>query len=129
MKKPRQSTATFDEIAQLIWQHLVERDWQDNPSRGLATSIALEAGELLEHYQWHNEPVGSKEDLAGELADIFIYSFQFAVNNDIDIAEAIKIKLDKAAKKYPAKNFKGKTGEERSAAWIDAKLRYKKEGL
>jgi NTP pyrophosphatase (non-canonical NTP hydrolase) len=129
MRTPRQSDQTFDEIAQIIWQYLVEREWQNNPSRGLATSIALEAGELLEHYQWHDEPVGDKEELAAELADIFIYAFQFAMTNDIDIAGAMKLKLDKAAKKYPAKSFQGKSAEERSAAWIDAKLHYKKEGL
>lgn len=129
MKVPHQSSETFDEITQTIWEYLVERGWQNNPPRGLATSISLEAGELLEHYQWHDRPVGNKEELAEELADIFIYAFQFAMANDIDIAEAIKLKLARAAKKYPAKIFRGKTAEERSAAWINAKIHYKKEGL
>lgn len=129
MSKQRQGTATFDEISQLIWKHLEERDWNGNPPRGLAISIALEATELLEHYQWRDEPVGNKQELAEELADIFIYGFEFAQANDIDIAEAIKLKLKKAAEKYPAEKFKGKSEQERKAAWLDAKLNHKKEGL
>lgn len=129
MKTPRQNNTTFEEISQLIWQHLIERDWQDNPPRGLAISIALEATELLEHYQWQDEAVGDRQALAEELADIFIYAFQFAMVNDIDIAAAIRQKLEKAARKYPAEKFKGKNVQERKDAWLDAKLHHQKEGL
>lgn len=124
-----QSDITFDEINQRIYQHLIERDWHDNPARGLAISIALEANELVEHYQWSDTPVGSREDLAEELADIFIYAFQFAHANNIDITDAIIKKLAKAARKYPAEKFKGKSVEERKAAWLDSKLNHQKEGL
>lgn len=128
---PHQSDTTFEEINQLIWQHVVERDWHHNPPRGLATSIALEAAELLEHYQWRDEPVGSKEDIAAELADVLIYSFQLAQQLDIDMAEAIKAKLAKAAKKYPAEQFKGKNSDEKKQAWLKAKLKHRehKNGL
>jgi NTP pyrophosphatase (non-canonical NTP hydrolase) len=128
-KPPKQSDVTFEEISQRIWQHLYERDWHKNPSRGLAISIALEANELLEHYQWQNESVGNNEELAEELADIFIYAFEFAHAEGIDIPAAIENKLQKAAKKYPAKNFKGKTGEERNQAWLQSKLNHRKTGL
>lgn len=129
MAANQQSDATFDQIHQLIYKHLAERDWLDNPARSVAISIALEANELLEHYQWQDKPVGDKQALAEELADIFIYGFQFAHQNGIDIPTAIRQKLEKAAKKYPAKDFKGKSAEERNVAWLDAKLHHKKEGL
>lgn len=128
-KLATQSDATFEEISQLIWRHLEERDWLNNPSRGLAISIALEAGELLEHYQWNDKPVGDKHALGEELADILIYVFQFAQKEGIDMPAAIKAKLAKAAQKYPATAFKGKSDDERREAWIDAKLHHKKEGL
>ncbi|EDK72467.1 MazG nucleotide pyrophosphohydrolase [candidate division TM7 genomosp. GTL1] len=120
---------TFNEINQKIRTHLEERDWHNNPARGLVISIALEANELLEHYQWHDEPVGRKAELAEELADIFIYAFQFAQTHDIDIPEAITKKLEKAAKKYPAEHFKAKTQEERKKAWLKDKMKYQKSGL
>jgi len=126
---PKQSNTSFEEINQLVLKHLEERDWLGNKPRGLATSIALEASELLEHYQWSDKPVGNAQELAEELADIFIYAFQFAQENNINIAEAMQKKLAKAAKKYPAENFKGKTKQERQAAWMQSKLNHKKEGL
>lgn len=124
-----QSNESFESINQIILQHLEERDWLGNHPRGLAISIALEANELLEHYQWRDEPVGNKEELAGELADILIYAFEYAQAADIDIAAAIKSKLAKAAKKYPAEFFKGKDAEGRRAAWLEAKKNHKKEEI
>lgn len=124
-----QSSDSFDAINILIWNHLKARDWHQLESRALAISIALEASELLEHYQWSEKPVGSKEARAEELADILIYAFEYAQAEKIDIAQAIRHKLDKTAKKYPAEQFKGKTGEDRHQAWLESKMRYKKDGL
>ncbi|HEX8762328.1 MAG TPA: NUDIX domain-containing protein [Candidatus Saccharimonadales bacterium] len=126
---PRQSDMTFNELNKIIWDYMVARDWHHNPPRGLATSIMLEAGELLEHYQWTDSPVGSKEELAEELADIFLYAFQFAQINNIDITDAIQKKLDKAGKKYPAHKFKGKMKADWHDTWVQQKLSHKKKGL
>ena len=129
MPNIQQSDATFQSVSDMIYQHLAERDWQDGPARGLAISIALEASELVEHYQWSDNPVGTPDELAEELADIFIYAFQFAQVNNIDIPQAISKKLEKAARKYPAEKFKGKTAEEREKNWLESKLNHQKEGL
>ena len=135
MSKPQthehfpQSQETFAAIDTLIYEHLAERDWLVRAPRSLATSIVLEAAELLEHYQWSDSPVGSSEDLADELADILIYAFQFAEIGHIDITAAIRNKLAKAAKKYPATAFKNKSDAEKRKAWLDAKLHHTKDGL
>ena len=120
---------SFKEISEKIQSYLRERDWHENPSRSLAISLVLEATELLEHFQWTEEPVGSKEDLASEIADIFIYAFEIAHNYNIDIPKAIEDKLAHAAKKYPAKDFKSKTAEQKKKAWIKNKMKHAKEGL
>jgi NTP pyrophosphatase (non-canonical NTP hydrolase) len=125
----QQSSETFANINSAIMRHLEERDWQNNPPRGLAISIALEAAELMEHYQWSDNPIGNRDELAAELADILIYAFEFAQVNEIDMAEAIKKKLKKSAEKYPAEAFKNKTSEERRTAWIDGKRNYQKEEI
>ncbi len=124
-----QSDKTFAEIGDIITEYMIARDWLKNDSRSLVTSITLEAAELLEHYQWSDKPVGTREELGEELADILIYAFQFAHINKIDIADAMLKKLDKAAKKYPAEAFKNKNSEERREAWMQAKLNHHKEGL
>lgn len=128
-RKAVQPDVTLRQLDERIWRHTKERDWDNNPPRGLAVSILLEAAELLEHYQWSDKPVGDKDALAAEIADIFIYAFQFARRENIDIAEAIERKLQKAAQKYPAELFKGKTSAEMREAWLGSKLGYHKEGL
>ena len=125
----QQSDKSFEDINKQVYKQLADRDWLGLAPRGLATSIALEAAELLEHYQWHDEPVGSKEDIADELADIMIFSFNFALENRIDIVEAIERKLEKAAKKYPTENFKNKTAAEKRQNWLNAKIKHRKERL
>jgi len=129
MPAPKQQATTLEELNQTIWDHMEARDWHNNPSRGLAISLSLEASELLEHYQWQDEPVGGTDAVGEELADIFIYGIQFAQINNIDIAEAIKRKLEKAAKKYPAEDFKGKSAEQMQKTWIENKLAHRKTGL
>lgn len=129
MPGPKQQAVTIEEINQLIWDHMEERDWHENPSRGLAISMMLEAGELLEHYQWNEEPVGGVNAIGEELADVFIYGIQIAQRNNIDIVDQIRRKLEKAAKKYPAANFKGKNAAEKRAAWLKNKLEHQKTGL
>ena len=120
---------TLQQINQMIWKHLEERDWHTNRTRGLAISLVLEAGELLEHFQWSEDAVGGREAVGEELADVFIYAFQIAQRNDIDIADHIQRKLEKAALKYPASSFKGKSAKEVKDAWIQHKIEYKKKGL
>jgi NTP pyrophosphatase (non-canonical NTP hydrolase) len=131
-KPPRQSNATFEEINQLIWQHLVDRDWdKSRTARALAISLSLEANELLEHYQWREDAVGKPEELADELADVLIFAFSYAQVTGIDAAQAIRDKLAKAAKKYPAEQFKGKDEAKMYEQWLKAKFshREQKKGL
>lgn len=129
MPAPAQQPVTIEALNQLIWKHLEARDWHHNPPRGLAISLALEASELLEHYQWSDQPVGDTQAIGEELADVFIYGIQIAQVLEIDLADAITRKLQKAAKKYPADQFKGKDDTSKREAWLKNKLNHKKTGL
>jgi len=60
--------------------------------RNLAISLCLEAGEVLEHFQWNEEPVDQVE-LANELADVTLYLLQLASLSGIDLEKAILSKL------------------------------------
>jgi len=126
---PAQQDITLESLNQRIWDHLEARDWHENPTRSLAISVVLEASELLEHYQWSDRPVGSKEDIGDELADILIYAFQIAQREGLDIAHHIERKLQTSAEKYPAENFKGKDARVHREAWLQSKLNYKKDTL
>ena len=64
--------------------------------RNIAMSLAIEAAEVLEHFQW-TEAARHPNELAGELADVALYLFQLAYLTDIDLEQAI---LDKLAVNY-----------------------------
>ena len=60
--------------------------------RNLATSLVLEASEILEHFQWGDE-IKNKDDFAGELADVMLYLLQLASISGVDLGEAVMTKL------------------------------------
>jgi NTP pyrophosphatase (non-canonical NTP hydrolase) len=61
--------------------------------RNIATSITIEAAEILEHFQW-NGAVEDTDALAGELADVTLYLLQLASVTGIDLEQAVLDKLD-----------------------------------
>ena len=83
-----------------------ERDWdQFHSLENLAKSISIEAGELLECFQWDNNY--DKNEVCEELADVFTYCFMMADRLGVDPKEIILKKLDKTRKKYPVEKAKG----------------------
>ncbi|HEY3311874.1 MAG TPA: nucleotide pyrophosphohydrolase [Anaerolineales bacterium] len=60
--------------------------------RNLSISLSLEAAEILEHFQWREQPADQAE-LAGELADVALYLLQLASITGIDLEQAILDKL------------------------------------
>jgi NTP pyrophosphatase (non-canonical NTP hydrolase) len=79
------------------------KGWYDEASqrpqtpRNLAISLALEAAEILEHFQFR-EQAKDQDELAGELADVALYLLQLASVTGIDLEQAIldKIEINKA---------------------------------
>ena len=61
--------------------------------RNLAISLAVEAAEILEHFQFRENPKDKKE-LADELADVALYLLQLASVTDIDLEKAILDKIE-----------------------------------
>ena len=61
--------------------------------RNLAISLAVEAAEILEHYQFREE-ARQKDELAGELADVALYLLQLASVTGIDLEQAILDKIE-----------------------------------
>lgn len=119
---------TFEEVQELVMDHIRARKWdKTNDSRGLAISLSLEANELLEYFQWNDTHIGTKDDMASELADIIIYAIQFADRFDINIPEAVAAKIAKLDKKYPVEIFEIKDKVEQDCRFLEAKKNYKKD--
>ena len=60
--------------------------------RNISISLALEAAEILEHFQWHDE-IKDKDELASELADVTLYLLQLASLSEINLEDAVLKKL------------------------------------
>ncbi len=85
-----------------------ERDWdQFHTPVNLAKSIAIEAGELLECFQWDEEQF-NQEHLEEELADVMNYCLVLCDRIGADPAEIILSKLEKNRQKYPVEKARGK---------------------
>lgn len=97
----------MEEIIKEIDKFNKERDWDKfHSAENLAKSISIEAGELLECFQWDNENY-NEEEVCEELADVFTYCIQMAMKLDVDPKEIILKKLEKTKKKYPVEKAKG----------------------
>lgn len=88
----------IQELTTVINQFVTDKGWYADDSifpqtpRNIAISVAVEAAEILEHFQFGEEPKDTQE-LAGELADVANYLFQLAYLCNIDLEQAIMDKL------------------------------------
>ncbi len=85
---------------------IAERDWaQFHALENLAKSVSIEAGELLECFQW-----GAEADLdavKSELADVLTYCYELADAIDADPEALILDKLEVTRVKYPVDKARG----------------------
>ena len=97
----------MQEIMQEIKEFNEERDWDKFHSpENLAKSISIEAGELLECFQWDSENF-KKEEVCEELADVVNYCIVMADRLEVDLEEIVLKKLEKNRQKYPVEKAKG----------------------
>lgn len=94
-----------------------ERDWEQFHSpKNLSMSIAIEAAELMEHFQWSTVSEArlltrdpeKYEEVTQEVADIAIYLLSLCRSLNIDLSRAIGEKLKLNRRKYPLEEFWGK---------------------
>ena len=93
------------ELEDKILRFAEDRDWlQFNTPENLAKSISIEAGELLECFQWNNEY--DKQHVCEELADVMNYCILMANKLGVDMEEILLMKLEQNKKKYPVEKCK-----------------------
>ena len=91
-----------------------ERDWlQFHSPKNLAASVMIEAGELMEHFQWcsgeESHAVGQRKrtEVSHEIADVAVYLIELADVLGIDIIDAIREKMRLNEQKYPVSKSRG----------------------
>lgn len=99
---------SLQELTLALRRFADERDWERyHTPKNLAAALIVEAGELLEHFQWitqeqslHLSPE-AKQEVAHEVADVLIYLTRLADRLDIDMLAAASEKMGLNARKYP----------------------------
>ncbi len=87
----------LDTLTEAMHSFVERKGWyqSDSPhpqtSKNLAISLALEASEVLEQFQWREN--ADPDELSGELADVMLYLLQLASINQIDLGQAVMDKL------------------------------------
>jgi dCTP diphosphatase len=90
------------------------RDWKQfhNP-KDVSLSLVLEAGEVMEHFQWKNNEemekyvLDHKLEIGEELADVLYWVLLMSHDLDINILEALGEKISVNERKYPIEKAKG----------------------
>ena len=94
-----------------------ERDWlQFHDPKNLSMAVAVEAGELMEHFRWirSDESLAvlndakTREAVSHEVADVMILLLEFAANAGIDIPRAVDAKMTINAQRYPVEQSRGR---------------------
>lgn len=104
----------LQDLSSRLKQFAQERDWtQFHAPKNLAAALVVEAGELLEHFQWMPEqesrelPPEKIERVSEEVADVFLYLLQLSDALGIDLVAAARAKLERNATRYPVNLAKG----------------------
>ncbi len=111
---------TVSDLRELVRTFVDARDWQQfHAPKNLTMALAIEAAELMEHFQWLT--VAESRELADpdkrtavgeELADVLCYALAIANELNIDVATAMRDKMKKNEIKYPAAEYRGRYGPE-----------------
>jgi dCTP diphosphatase len=111
------ATTTVAELRQLVAEFVAERDWsQFHSPKNVSMALAIEAAELMEHFQWLTiedsrrlvDDPAKLSEVGEELADVVGYSFALANELGLDLSTAIRAKMIKNARKYPADEYRGR---------------------
>ncbi len=107
---------TLKQLRDVMRRFVSQRQWTKyHKPKNLSMSIAIEAAELMEHFQWldHDEAeqVSAEKELraeiASEMADILAYLLSLANALDIDLSQTFVDKMERNEKKYPIDSVLG----------------------
>lgn len=110
---------TVGQLRDAVHQFVEARDWYLYHSpKNLAMSIAIEAAEIMEHFQWYTVAesaaamgeAGTHFEVADELADVIIYCLSLANSTGIDVSDAVFKKLARNEDRFPVERVRGKLG-------------------
>src|SRR5436309_12155856 len=97
----KDNDATLSDLRDNLRRFAADRDWDRYHSpKNLAAALIVEAGELLEHFQWMTESASKslttkkRAQVRDEMADVLIYLVRLADKLNIDLLEATQQKIE-----------------------------------
>lgn len=111
------SRITLRQLRDQVQAFVDQRQWRRfHDPKNLSMSIAIEAAELMEHFQWaRSEELAAilddpqrRDEIRDEIADIACYLLSLANRLDLDLSSAVTQKLAKNSAKYPVEEFQGR---------------------
>lgn len=108
------SPPTYEDARADLRAFVDERAWDPfHTPKDLAVSLAVEAGELLENFQWRDgaAPLSAEERrrVAHELADVVMYGMLLADKLGLDLPATVLEKLALNRAKYPVEKARGRS--------------------
>jgi len=105
---------SIEQLRDALRRFSADRDWdQFHSPKNLVMALIVEAGELVEHFQWMSEQESAQlsetrlSEVRAEMADVFIYLVRLADRLGVDLLEAAAAKMASNAQRYPATEFRG----------------------
>jgi NTP pyrophosphatase (non-canonical NTP hydrolase) len=105
---------SLDDLARRLQAFAKDREWEQFHSpKNLASALIVEAGELLEHFQWiteeqsRNLSAAKRQEVAAEMADVLLYLIQLASALGVDLGESASRKIDVNEQRYPVATSRG----------------------
>jgi NTP pyrophosphatase (non-canonical NTP hydrolase) len=107
---------TLADLRQRVAEFVAARDWEQyHVPKNLSVSVAVEAAELMEHFQWltHEQAAAAMQDderraaVVEELADVLIYALSLANVLNVDLSAAIVDKLAQNERRFPVAEWRG----------------------
>ena len=106
---------TLEALRAQLRAFVTERDWDQfhNP-KNLAMALVVEAGELVEQFQWltpeqsEQLPPETCAAVEMEVADVLLFLLRLCDRLDIDPLQAAQRKLALNAQKYPVPKARGR---------------------
>lgn len=107
---------TVEQLKDRMAAFVAKRDWEKfHKPKNLAMSLAIEAAELMEHFQWltHRQTETllkspqARQEVADEMADVLSFLLSLANATGIDLAASFEAKMSANDRKYPAAQVRG----------------------
>jgi NTP pyrophosphatase (non-canonical NTP hydrolase) len=113
-ERERRDEIALERLRDRLRAFAAARDWnQFHSPKNLAIALSVEAGELLEHFQWISDrdsltmPPNKLGEIKAEIADVFLYLIRLADVLNVDLVQAAERKIEANSRKYPVEKSRG----------------------